>query len=108
MDEAMELTARSLCAYGEKYKHWAIAFSGGKDSSATLTVVVQLIADGRVPMMASALGIQAEWGHSQWMPGAWVCAQSSRCKTTSTNVRELKAGRKSRLSTTKSLTEFVN
>lgn len=78
MDEAMELTAQSLRAYGEKYRHWAIAFSGGKDSSATVTVVVQLITDGRIPapeslsilmsdtrmelppLMASALGILSE------------------------------------------------
>lgn len=76
--EAMELTAQSLCAYGERYKHWAIAFSGGKDSSATVTAVASLIAEGRVPspesltvlmsdtrmelppLMASALAILAE------------------------------------------------
>lgn len=80
MDEARNLTAQSLRAYGEQYKHWAIAFSGGKDSSATLTVVASLIeaneietpesltvlmSDTRMelpPLMASALGILAECG----------------------------------------------
>lgn len=49
MDEALELTAQSLRGYGERYRHWAIAFSGGKDSSATVTVIAALIAEGRIP-----------------------------------------------------------
>lgn len=78
MNEAMELTASSLQVYGERYQHWAIAFSGGKDSSATVTVVAQLLAEGRIPkpksltilmsdtrmelppLMSSALSILAE------------------------------------------------
>lgn len=76
--EALELTAQSLRAYGERYKHWAIAFSGGKDSSATVTAIASLIATGHIPapesltvlmsdtrmelppLMASALTILAE------------------------------------------------
>ncbi len=34
MEEAMEITLRSLQAYGGKYRHWALAWSGGKDSTA--------------------------------------------------------------------------
>lgn len=49
MDESLEMTAASLAAYGERYRHWVIAFSGGKDSSATVAVVAHLIAEGRVP-----------------------------------------------------------
>lgn len=49
MDEARALTSQSLRAYGQQYRHWAVAFSGGKDSSATLTVVASLIADGEIP-----------------------------------------------------------
>lgn len=48
-DEALELTAASLSAYGEKYRHWAVAYSGGKDSSATVTATVHLIETGKVP-----------------------------------------------------------
>jgi DNA sulfur modification protein DndC len=40
--DALELTAQSLTAYGASYDHWAIAYSGGKDSSATVTAVVYL------------------------------------------------------------------
>ncbi len=48
LPDALELTAQSLNAYGALYDHWAIAFSGGKDSSATVAAVVHLIETGRV------------------------------------------------------------
>ena len=48
-DEALELTAMSLRAYAATHRHWCIAYSGGKDSSATVTAVVHLILTGRVP-----------------------------------------------------------
>lgn len=43
------MTAASLKAYAVNYRHWAIAYSGGKDSSAVLTAVLILILEGRVP-----------------------------------------------------------
>ena len=48
MHDSLELTAQSLTAYGSAYEHWAIAYSGGKDSSALVTAVVHLILTGRV------------------------------------------------------------
>lgn len=45
---ALELTATSLSVYGAQYEHWVIAYSGGKDSSAVVTVVVWLIENGWV------------------------------------------------------------
>jgi DNA sulfur modification protein DndC len=53
LDQAVQLTAESLCAYAARYRHWAIAFSGGKDSSAALTVALHLIETERVPRPAS-------------------------------------------------------
>lgn len=49
MGDALDLTAQSMMAYGTEYRHWAVAYSGGKDSSATVTVLAQLIAEGRIP-----------------------------------------------------------
>ncbi len=49
LPEAIELTAQNMIAHGSRYKHWAIAFSGGKDSATTLTVIVWLIETGRIP-----------------------------------------------------------
>lgn len=49
LDDAIALTAESLREHGERHRHWRVAFSGGKDSSATLTAVTHLIESGRVP-----------------------------------------------------------
>jgi DNA sulfur modification protein DndC len=48
-DDAVDLTLQSLLAYGPQHEHWAVAWSGGKDSSATLTLLVHLIEVGRLP-----------------------------------------------------------
>ena len=53
LSDAIDLTAQSLLAYGPQHDHWAIAYSGGKDSSATLTVIMHLIETGRVPAPTS-------------------------------------------------------
>lgn len=43
LQEQQDLTVQSMNAYGPNYKHWVFAWSGGKDSSATLTFVLYLI-----------------------------------------------------------------
>ena len=48
MDESIELTITSLAAYAKDRPHWAIAWSGGKDSTALVTLVVWLILAGKV------------------------------------------------------------
>jgi DNA sulfur modification protein DndC len=48
-EDALHMTETSLKAYAIKYKHWAIAYSGGKDSSAVLSSVIHIIETGRVP-----------------------------------------------------------
>jgi DNA sulfur modification protein DndC len=49
LSRALDLTAESLIEYGQHYKHWAIAYSGGKDSTATVAAVCYLLTTGRVP-----------------------------------------------------------
>lgn len=49
MTESIELTIQSLQAYGQDHQDWGIAWSGGKDSSATLTLICWLIDTGKVP-----------------------------------------------------------
>ncbi|AMK18737.1 phosphoadenosine phosphosulfate reductase domain-containing protein [Sphingobium sp. MI1205] len=51
-EEAIELTLQSLRAYWDKHEHVAIAWSGGKDSTATLTLLVHLIEAGELPRPA--------------------------------------------------------
>jgi len=48
MTESIDLTIQSLVAHGTKYDHWAIAYSGGKDSSLLVTLVCHLIAKRKV------------------------------------------------------------
>lgn len=48
LNDAIEITANSLRAFATTHRNWVIAFSGGKDSSTSLTVIVYLIASGQV------------------------------------------------------------
>ncbi|KTS30891.1 phosphoadenosine phosphosulfate reductase [Methylobacterium indicum] len=47
--EALDLTLASLRSYGPLHRHWAVAWSGGKDSTATLTLLIHLIESGQLP-----------------------------------------------------------
>lgn len=49
MQEAIETSIASLKAYATDYKHWSIAYSAGKDSSATVSFVMWAIKTGQVP-----------------------------------------------------------
>ncbi|KVP48418.1 phosphoadenosine phosphosulfate reductase family protein [Burkholderia ubonensis] len=48
MTESIELTIQSMQAYGPEHEHWGIAWSGGKDSTATLTMISWLIDSGKI------------------------------------------------------------
>lgn len=48
MRDAIELSIASLNAYGTQYQHWCIAYSGGKDSSATASFIAWAIRTGQV------------------------------------------------------------
>jgi DNA sulfur modification protein DndC len=60
LSRSIELSAESLSHYGALYKHWAVAFSGGKDSSATVTLVAHLIEMGRIPKPESLTVLYAD------------------------------------------------
>lgn len=49
MTDSIELTIQSLLAYCADHDHWGIAWSGGKDSSATLTLIIWLLDTGKIP-----------------------------------------------------------
>jgi DNA sulfur modification protein DndC len=48
LENSIELSAQSLNAYGADYDHWAISYSGGKDSTATVAFVLWTIKAGQV------------------------------------------------------------
>ncbi|CAO3428784.1 phosphoadenosine phosphosulfate reductase domain-containing protein [Azospirillum argentinense] len=47
-DDAVELTIQSLIAHAYAHDHWGLAWSGGKDSTAILTLLVHLIDTGKI------------------------------------------------------------
>lgn len=47
--DALDLSLSSLREYGQRYRHWCVAYSGGKDSSATAAFVAWAIRTGKVP-----------------------------------------------------------
>lgn len=47
--DAIQTSIASLKAYASQYSHWSIAYSGGKDSSATVSFVLWSIENGYVP-----------------------------------------------------------
>lgn len=49
MTDSIDLTVDSLLAYGPIHRHWAVAWSGGKDSTTLLTVLVYLLDTKRIP-----------------------------------------------------------
>lgn len=48
MTESIELSVQSMQAYGPTHDHWGIAWSGGKDSTATLTMICWLLDTGKI------------------------------------------------------------
>lgn len=46
--DSIGLTIQSLQAYGPRHDHWAIAYSGGKDSTTLVTLIVHLIRTGQL------------------------------------------------------------
>src|ERR1700744_4924025 len=60
LKEAIELTKQSLLAYAATHQHWAIAYSGGKDSSATVTIIAHLIETEQIPAPKSLTVLYAD------------------------------------------------
>lgn len=49
LEGAIQLSLMSLKEYGQRYQHWCVAYSGGKDSSATVAFVAWAIKNEMVP-----------------------------------------------------------
>ena len=47
-DQAAEMTLRSMQAYGPHHSTWCLAWSGGKDSTATVTYIIHLLQSGQL------------------------------------------------------------
>jgi len=71
---ALDLTATSLKEQAGSHSHWAIAFSGGKDSTAAVTAVVHLIDAGLVPAPKSLTVLYADTRME--LPPLQICAMA--------------------------------
>jgi DNA sulfur modification protein DndC len=60
LEQSIEMTIADMQTYGPRYKHWAIAYSGGKDSSATVTLIAHLIATGAIAAPESLTVLYAD------------------------------------------------
>ena len=60
LEQAVEQSLDSLRWYGDRYRHWALAYSGGKDSSAAVTFVAWAIRTGQVPAPESLTVLYAD------------------------------------------------
>jgi DNA sulfur modification protein DndC len=58
--DSIALTIASLTTYAERYHHWCIAYSGGKDSTAVVSLVTHLIATGQIPTPDSLTVLYAD------------------------------------------------
>jgi DNA sulfur modification protein DndC len=59
-ERSLALTVESLTSYGPLYRHWAIAYSGGKDSTAVVTLIASLIASKAIPAPESLTVLYAD------------------------------------------------
>lgn len=71
--ESIDLTIDSLKEYGSKHKHWAAAWSWGKDSTTVVTLVTQLITTGQIPKPESFTIFAADTRME--LPPLWLSAQ---------------------------------
>lgn len=76
MTEAIEMTVASLQAYGERHRHWAVAWSGGKDSTTLLTLLVWMLDSGRVARPESLTVLYADT-RMELLP-LWLAASDIR------------------------------
>lgn len=60
LEQSIKLSIESMEAYGPLYDHWAIAYSGGKDSTATVTLITYLIRSGQIQAPKSLTVLYAD------------------------------------------------
>ena len=76
IEESIGLTAETLSDYGTRYDDWVFAWSGGKDSTCLLTLVLHLIESGRVPAPKTITVLYADT-RQEILP-LWHCAAEIR------------------------------
>lgn len=60
LKDSIQLSLDSLREYGQRYRHWSVAYSGGKDSSSTVTFIAWAILTGQVDPPNSLIVMYAD------------------------------------------------
>lgn len=76
MTESIDLTIASLEAYGSTHEHWTVAWSGGKDSTLLVTLLVWLLETRKVRRPKSLTILYADT-RMELLP-LWIAAASIR------------------------------
>lgn len=77
MVDSIRRTVDMLNEYGPRFRRWRIAWSGGKDSTTVVTLIVYLIASGRVK--APVDGLEILYADTRMeLPPLWLAAQDIR------------------------------
>lgn len=71
--ESIDLTIASMKEYGSRHKHWAAAWSWGKDSTTVVTLITQLINTRQIPVPETFTIFAADTRME--LPPLWVSAQ---------------------------------
>ena len=71
--EAISLTISSMNEYGPRHNHWVIAWPGGKDSTATLTLILNLLDAGLIAPPRSLTVCYADTRME--IPPLWISAR---------------------------------
>lgn len=82
MDESIEMTIASLQAYMGRYNHVAVAWSGGKDSTCTVTLLLWLILSGKVPAPKTLRILYADTRaelHPLWVTAQRIMSEMDGC-----------------------------
>ncbi len=62
LQDSIDYTILSIQVYAANHRHWAISFSGGKDSSATLAIILYLIETDQIPRPETLTVLYADTG----------------------------------------------
>lgn len=76
MRESIDLTLASLQAYGPQHRHWAVAWSGGKDSTALVTFLAWALDAGKIAPPERLTVLYADT-RMELLP-LWLSAQAIR------------------------------
>lgn len=91
MGDSIGLTIQSLNAYASEYDHWVITWSGGKDSTTLVTLIVSLIDAGLIKGPRKLTVLYADTRME--LPPLWFAAQEikGQLKKHGVNVRTVVA-----------------